>query len=130
MIDFPDHNSGVGIAGLQGALGQLAKKGQIAVAGLEPDPPDCDEKQPAGQDSDGVRGVVSVDDPGVEVGDVIEHQVEHWIVAGHGERPLEETPSGAAKPSNYQDRIAYFHGACLRRLSARLGFGFGVFPQG
>ena len=44
MMDFPDHNPGAGIAGLQG---QLAKRRQIAVAGLELDPPNCDEKQPA-----------------------------------------------------------------------------------
>ena len=50
MMDFPDHDSG---AGLQGPLGPLAKREQIAVAVLEPDPPDCDEKQPADQDSDG-----------------------------------------------------------------------------
>ena len=41
---------------------------------------------------------------------MIEQQVEHWIVAGQGERSVEETPSGAAMPSNYQDRMAYFMG--------------------
>ena len=73
MMDFPDHDSGAGIAGLQGPLGQLAKREQIAVAFLEPDQPDCDEKQPAEQDGGGGRGVVSADDPGVEGGVVIEH---------------------------------------------------------
>ena len=34
--------------GLQRELGQLAKRKQIAVAVLEPDLPDCDEKRPAG----------------------------------------------------------------------------------
>ena len=109
MMDFPDHDSGAGIAGLQGPLGPLAKRGQIASHVLEPDPPDCDEKQPSEQDSDGGRGVVSGDDPGVEVGGVIEHQVEHRIVAGQGERPVEETPCRAAQPSKDQDRIAPFH---------------------
>ena len=77
MMDLPDHDSGAGIAGLQGSLGQLAKRGQIEVAGLETDPPDCDEKHPADYDCDGGNGVVSADNPGVEVGRVIEHQVEH-----------------------------------------------------
>ena len=128
MMDFPDHDSGAGIAGLQGPLGPLAKREQIAVAVLEPDPPDCDEKQPADQDSDGGRGAVSADDPAVEVGGVIENQVERRIVAGHGERPVEETPYRAAQPARDQDRIAHFHGACLRRVSARLGYVFGTFP--
>ena len=47
---------------------------------------------------------------------MIEHQVEHWIVAGHGERPLDETPSGAANPAKDEDRIAPFHGVFLRRV--------------
>ena len=96
MMDFPDHDSGAGIAGLQGPLGQLAKREQIAVAGLEPDPPDYDEKQPADQDCGNGHGVVSADHPGVEVGGVIDHQVEHWIVAGQGQRPVEkqEMPDG------------------------------------
>ena len=130
MMDFPDHDSGAGIAGLQGPPGQLAKREQIAVAVLEPDPPDCDEKQPAEQDSDGGRGIVPANDPGVEGGVVKQQQVQQWIVAGQGERPLEEAPCGAGQPRKYQDRIAHFHGACLRHVSARLGSVFGAFPQG
>ena len=93
-------------------------------------PPDRDEKQPADQDCGSGNGVVSADNPGIEVGGVIEHQVEHWIVAGQGERPVEETPSGAANAGKDQDRIAPFHGACLRRVSASLSSVFGAFPQG
>ena len=39
----------------------------------------------------GCRDVVPADNPGVEVGSVIEHQVEHWIVAGQGKRPVDGT---------------------------------------
>ena len=121
-----------GAAFLSAERGQGAafKGGQIAAPRLQPDPPDRDEKQPADQDCSSGNGVVSADNPGVEVGGVFEHQVEHWIVAGQGERPLEETPSGAAKPSKDQDRIAPFHEAFLWRVSARLASVFGAFPQG
>ena len=61
---------------------------------------------------------------------MIEHQVEHRIVAGHGEGPVEETSSGAAKSTKDEERIAPFHGAFLRRVSARLASVFGAFPQG
>ena len=130
VIDLPDHDSGAGIPGLQGPLGQLAKRGQIAAPRLKLDPPDRDEKQPADQDCGSGNGVVSADNPGEEVGGVIEHQVEHWIVAGQGERPAEETPSGEAKSTKDEERIAPFHEAYLRRVSARLAFWFRVFPQG
>ena len=62
-----------------GSLGRAAGEhlgrevGQCAAHILKPDPPDCDEKQPSDQYSDGGCGVVSADDPGVEVGGVIEH---------------------------------------------------------
>ena len=113
----PKCQSCPGIAGLRG---QLAKRGQITVAGLEPEPPDCDEKQPSEQDSDGGHGVVSADHPGVEVGGVIEQR----ILAGHGKRPVEETPCGAGQAAKNQDRIAYSHGAGLRRFSGREWSGF------
>ena len=69
----------------------------------KPDPPDRDKNKTADDDGGCWREVVPPDDPGVEVGGVIEHQVEHWIVAGHGERPLDETPSGAAKSANDEE---------------------------
>ena len=68
MMDLPDPDSGAGIAGFQGPLWQLAKRGQIAVAGLEPDPPDRQENEPSQHDYDSGREVVAPDHPEVEVG--------------------------------------------------------------
>ena len=131
VVNLPDNDSRPGVfVGRKGPGGQQFEGGQIASHILEPDPPDRDEKQPADYDCDGGGGVVPANDPAVEVGGVIEHQVEHRIVAGHGEGPVEETPCRAAQPGKDQDRIAPFHGACLRRVSARLWSVFGAFPQG
>ena len=47
-----------------------------------------------------------------------------------GERSVEEAPGGPAQAHEKQDRIAHFHGACLRRVSARLWSVSGAFPQG
>ena len=130
VVNLPDNDARPGVfVGRKGPGGQQFEGGQVASHILKPDPPDRDEKQPADDDGGG-RDVVPPDDPGVEVGGVIEHQVEHWIVAGQGERPVEETPSGAAKPANDEGRIARFHRVGLRRVSARLGCVFGAFPQG
>ena len=52
---------------------------------------------------------------------MIEHQIEGRILAGHGEGPVEETPSGTTKPAKDQDRIAHSHEAYLRRVSRPLG---------
>ena len=101
---------------------------------LKPDVVDRADNQPADNDCNGGRDVIPADNPDVEVGGVIEQQIEQRFLAGHGKRPLDETPSGAAKPSKDEDRIAPFHGVFLRRVSARLGVVFGVlaeaFPQG
>ena len=131
VVNLPDDDARPGVlVGRKWPRGQQFEGGQIASHILKPDPPDRDEKQSADQDCDGGRGVVPANDPAVEVGGVIENQVEHRIVAGHGEGPVEETPCGAAQATKDQDRIAHFHGAYLRRISARLGLGFGAFPQG
>ena len=131
VVNLPDNDARPGVfVGRQGPGGQQLEGGQIAAHILEPDPPDGDEKQPADYDCNGGRGVVPANDPAVEVGGVIEHQIEHRILAGHGEGPVEEPPSGAAEPGKDQDRIAPFHGACLRRVSASLCSVSGAFPQG
>ena len=65
--------------------------------------------------------LVPADNPGVEVGGVIEHQIEQQFLAGQGKRPLDETPSGAANPAKDEDRIAPFHGVFLRRVWRPLG---------
>ena len=77
------------------------------------------ENQSADNDCGSGRGVVSADHPGGEVGGVIEHSSSGRRRAW--ERPLEETPSGAAKPAKDEDRIAPFHGVFLRRVSRPLG---------
>ena len=114
----------------RGQGGQQLEGGQIAAHILEPDPPDRDEKQPADNEGDGGRGVVPANDPAVEVGGVIEHQIERRILPGHRERPVEEPPCRAAQTARDQDRIAPFHRTCLRRVSTSLSSGFGNLPVG
>ena len=97
VVNLPDNDARPGVfVGRQGPGGQQFEGGQIAAHVLKPDPPDRDKNKPADNDCDGGRGIVPADDPAVEVGGVIEHQVEHRIVAGQGEGPVEETPCGTA----------------------------------
>ena len=44
-------------------------------------------------------GVIPADDPAVEVGGVIENQVERRILAGHGEGPVDETHTEQHSPA-------------------------------
>ena len=93
VVNLPDNDSRPGVfVGRKGPRGQQFEGSQIAAHVLKPDPPDRDEKQPADNEGDGGGGVVPADDPAVEVGGVIEHQIEHRILAGHGEGPVDETP--------------------------------------
>ena len=111
VVHLPDNDSRPGVfVGRKGPRGQQLEGSQIAAHVLKPDSPDRDEKQPADNEGDGGGGIVPANDPAVEAGGVIEHQIEHRIVAGHGEGPVEEPPCRAAQPGRDQDRIAPFHG--------------------
>ena len=122
MVNLPDNDDRSGVVvGRKEPRGQQLDSGQIASHILKPDPPDRDKKQPSDDDCGGWRDVIPANHPDIKVGGVIEHQVEHWIVAGQGKGPLDETPSGAAKPAKDEDRNAPFHGVFLRRVSRQLG---------
>ena len=105
MMEFPDHDSGAGIAGLQGPIRKYPQGGEAPGSGLEKHPPDRQENESSQHDYDGGREVVPPDHPEVEAGGMVGHEIEDRIGPEQGEGSVEKPPSRAYQARPPRSRI-------------------------
>ena len=103
MMEFSDHDSGAGIAGLQGPIRKYPQGGEAPGAGLEKYPPARQENKPHQHDRNEGREVVPPDHPEVEAGGMVGHEIEDRIGPEQGEGSVEKPPSRAYQADQKKD---------------------------